>query len=141
VFYTAPAFSTYDDLFHYYSSSLLIQNSNFVPPSSLVNHTLYTYITAGPFGIAFSESKKIDRVYFIEEIKRALSDAPKYKDNYTFIEKTYEHIKKGSTFETYQTKIDDKIKIPKDSDFPIINKLVYIVHYLLKMNLSWKILY
>ena len=86
VVYAAPAFHKKKDLFEYFAKRKLIENSNYVKPSSLIGHSRWTYVNGGIVGLAFSEPKEVESISFLKEIERIKE--VRYENNSEFIIET-----------------------------------------------------
>jgi uncharacterized membrane protein len=91
VTYACPAFWKRLQLRNSFKSGTLIDESNYVLPSTLKGHKVYTYITRGVGGVAFSEPVVIEGINLRSALKE-ISQNFKFESNVDFISETYNQI-------------------------------------------------
>lgn len=85
VAYACAAFWKNDDLYRFQRINQLIQNSNFVQPSNLQGHEVYTFINGGGHGIACTEPTYIRNMDIIQNIDNMIGTGKKLENNLEFI--------------------------------------------------------
>lgn len=146
VTYACPAASKNEELRRFAEQDTLIENTNFVNPSLLIDHETYTFVFGGTEGIAFSSPKKIKSKEIEETIKK-LRDTSNHNKNIkeffkktaSIIENTVEESEQGIKtgyfdFMRIFTKSKNKDMDDLEVDF------AKIFSYTLVMDLSWKII-
>lgn len=91
ILYSAPAFYSFQDMICFTCKRKIFDNSNFVEPSKLKNHSYYAYSSPGNFGYGFSEPEKIES-YNIEKKINELKSKEVKEDNIKFIFNTCKSI-------------------------------------------------
>ena len=144
VVYAAPAFHTFRELFKYFGEGRLIENSNYVKPSTLGNHQRWTYINSGTNGWAFSEPemkesiKLMDYINFVKENTRESIIG----SNSEFISKTssilVESIRNTEYLSKVFNRITEQIVLPKH---PFGKDIIMIYLNLYLTKLRWGIYY
>jgi len=144
VIYGAPAFHTFNDLFKYFGEGKLVENSNYVKPSTLDNHQRWTYVNSGTEGWAFSEPERKESIKLIDYINivRENIKESEIESNSQFISKTLsvlvESIKNTEYISKAFERIIEQIILPEHP----FGKDVIMIHVCLYLaKLRWGIYY
>jgi len=86
VVYACPSFWRRADLWRYMNGKL-VENSNFVQPTSLQGHGRYTFLKGGNFGGAFSEPREIPSLNILADIDRVFEKDIRFESNTQFLRK------------------------------------------------------
>ena len=144
VVYASPAFHTIKQLFDYFCKGKLIENSNYVKPSTLDSHQRWTYTNSGTEGLAFSEPERkesIKLMSYINFVKEKIREF-KIESNSQFISKTssllVESIRNTEYISKAFDRIVEQIVLP---EHPFGKEVVVIYICLYLANLKWGIYY
>ena len=144
VVYAAPAFHTFNELFKYFGEGRLIENSNYVKPSTLDNHQRWTYVNSGTDGWAFSEPERKESIKLMDYINLVKENTrePVIMRNSEFISKTSSILVESIRSVEYLSKVFDRIieqiSLP---EHPLGKNVIMIYICLYITKLRWGIYY
>jgi len=85
VVYACASFSKIDALWKNAENNHLVENSNFVPPHTLIGHHCYTFINGTNGGKACSEPVKVKGIELLNELNKLIEEIDNYEDNVQFM--------------------------------------------------------
>ncbi len=143
VVYACSSFWRLRELWRFYRSRKLVENSNFIQPRRLKGHDRYTFIKSGNVGKAFSNPSSIKSVVLLEEIDKMLDSEIEWKSNTDFIltlSKTIVEV----VYESNEETGEDFFSILQSFATPeheLGRSFANIFVFNLLNNLSWRISY
>lgn len=144
VAYACPTYYTYEALFSSQARNKIIEESNFVSPSLLSGHHVYTFLKSGKKGKAFSEVEEIESIDLYEEIHRLTNESLEFRNNFEFINALYKEIYELSINDTiirdiYSKLINNLFFGEESSHDEYYKQVLFIKLYMFIKGISWSI--
>lgn len=143
VSYALPACWEIDVLYERHVRRNVVVNSHFVPPRTLANHSLYTFVTGGyDHGKAFSDYERIESIDLEKKLREAYEKRKKKVNLVEFIDETFNSVNKvmRETKGLYGYLFTKILENDRKFDYEIQNKLSILHHFFRITEISWQVL-